>query len=281
MAKGVIFDIEEFALYDGPGIRKTVFFKGCPLRCIWCHNPEGMNFNKELMVSKSSCINCKRCTSVCNHKVCVACGMCVAVCPLRLRKVCGAVWEAKDLAADLLKDSDFLEKNHGGITISGGEPLAQPEFLWELLERLKPIHTAVETSGYAPPEAFVRTVELADLVLFDIKHTDSIVHKEFTGVGNELILENLKYLCRAEKRFIARIPLIPGVNDTRDNMEKTAQLLKDAKGLYRVEILPYHKTAGAKYPMLGREYNPGFDENRKPDIHKDVFDNLNIRSLVL
>ncbi|NJD04859.1 MAG: radical SAM protein, partial [Ruminiclostridium sp.] len=150
MAKGIIFDIEEFALYDGPGIRKTVFFKGCPLRCTWCHNPEGICFNKELLVSKSACINCKRCKSVCSHNVCVACGMCVTVCPLRLRKVCGTVYDAKDLAAELLKDRDFLEKNNGGITISGGEPLAQPEFLWELLERLKPVHTAIETSGHAP-----------------------------------------------------------------------------------------------------------------------------------
>lgn len=280
--KGIIFNIEEFAVHDGPGIRKLVFFMGCPLKCTWCHNPEGVSFKKELMVSYATCIHCRKCEDVCTHKEeCIACGECVGVCPLRLRKIAGQEIETKELAKELLKGKEVLTGSGGGITISGGEPLAQPAFLFDLIEQLKPVNIAVETSGYAKPDIFKKMVSEVDLVLMDIKHTDTKIHKKYTGVGNELILDNLKYLCRSATGFYIRIPLIPGVNDTRENMEKTAELIKDAKNLKRVELLPYHQTAGAKYPMLGKEYNPGFDVKRKVNICRKAFEKYNINVTVL
>jgi len=281
MTKGIIFDIEEFAVHDGPGIRKTVFLKGCPLRCNWCHNPEGISFKKQMMVSKASCLQCGNCKKACQNSSCTVCGNCIAVCPLRLRKICGVEVEASELAKELLVGREILDQSGGGITISGGEPLAQPKFLLELIHALQSIHVAIETSGYTSCATFRSVVEKVDLVLMDIKHVDSHVHRQLTGVDNELILQNLKYLCSIDKRFIIRIPLIPGLTDTKDNMEKTSELLQGAKGLERVELLPYHKTAGAKYGMLGKEYKPIFDTEMQPQVHHEPFQRKHIRSVVL
>lgn len=281
MSTGTIFNIEEFAVHDGPGIRKLVFFKGCPLRCTWCHNPEGISFRKELMVSYTTCTGCGKCKAVCTNKKCTGCGKCVDVCPERLRKICGQEFDAEDLARELLKGKEILLESGGGITLSGGEPLAQPAFLFDLIDRLKPMNVAVETSGYAPPDVFQKMVSMTGLVLMDIKHTDPVVHKKYTGVGNNLILENLESLCRSDTDFCIRIPLIPGVNDTRENMEKTALLLRNARNLRRVELLPYHLTAGAKYPMVGRCFEPGFDTGKMVNIRRDVFENNNIHVTVL
>lgn len=279
--KGTIFNIEEFAVHDGPGIRKLVFFKGCPLKCSWCHNPEGISFKKELMVSYAACTHCGRCSEVCTSAACIQCGKCVDVCPLRLRKIVGEEVETESLAKTLLKGKEVLIKSGGGITISGGEPLAQPAFLFELIEYLKPLNIAIETSGYAKPEVFKEMVSKVDMVLMDVKHTNPDIHKKYTGVDNKLILDNLKFLCMAETDFYIRIPLIPGVNDTSENMEKTARLIKDAQKLKRVELLPYHKTAGAKYPMLKKQYDPEFDASRKVNIRKDIFEKYNINVVVL
>ena len=281
MSKGTIFNIEEFAVHDGPGIRKLVFFKGCPLNCSWCHNPEGISFRKELMVSQAACIQCGKCKEICMHDECVACGKCVGVCPLRLRKVCGQEIEAQELAEKLLKGKEVLINSGGGITISGGEPLAQPAFLFDLLKQLKPLHIAVETSGYASGSIFQKMVSMADLVLMDVKHTDPKIHKKYTGINNSLILENLKFLCQSSTDFCIRIPLIPGVNDTCENMKMTALLIKDAKYLNRVELLPYHHTAGAKYSMVKKIFSPGFDTNKKVNVWKDIFENYNINVTVL
>lgn len=279
--RGIIFNIEEFAVHDGPGIRKLVFFKGCPLRCTWCHNPEGISFRKELMVSYAACTGCGRCKEVCPNEHCTACGKCVEICPQRLRKICGQEFEAEDLACELLKGKEILVDSGGGITISGGEPLAQPAFLFDLIDRLKPLNVAVETSGYASPDVFQRMVSMTGLVLMDIKHTDPAMHKRFTGVDNRLILENLEFLCRSDTDFCIRIPLIPGVNDTRENMEETVLLIRNARCLKRVELLPYHQTAGAKYPMVGRRFEPGFDLNKKVNIRRDVFEKNHIQVSVL
>ncbi len=281
MAKGIIFNIEEFAVHDGPGIRKLVFFKGCPLRCTWCHNPEGISFRKELMVSKTACIHCGKCQEICTNNECNGCGRCVEVCSLRLRKICGQEYEANELARILLKGKDILISSGGGITISGGEPLAQPAFLFDLLKQLKPLNIAVETSGHAPYSVFKKMVSMVDLVLMDIKHTDTEIHKKFTGVGNSKILKNLKHLCQSSTDFHIRIPLIPDVNDSRKNMEQTAMLIKGAKHLKQVELLPYHHTAGAKYAMVDRIFNPGFDTDKKVNIWKDIFESYNINVKVL
>lgn len=252
MSKGIIFDIEEFGVHDGPGIRKIVFFKGCDLQCNWCHNPEGISFQKEFITTKDN-----------------------------RRTICGVEYEAAELSELLLKGKEVLINSGGGITISGGEPLAQPEFLLELMDQLKPIHIVVETSGHAKREIFKEMIVRADIVFMDVKHTDPEVHSKHTAKENILILKNLKYLCNADTDFVIRIPLIPGVNDTKENLRNTAELIKGAKHLLNVELLPYHKTAGAKYPMVGRKYNPQFDVEKEINIFPEVFLNYNIEVNVL
>lgn len=273
--KGIIFDIKEMAVYDGPGIRTTVFLKGCPLHCSWCHNPEGISPHPQLMVSKASCIDCGACAEVCDFDAdpirCVVCGSCIKKCPLRLRKIVGEVWDSDDLAKELLRNRTILEKNGGGITFSGGEPLAQHEFVLSIIEKLEGMHCVVETSGYATKKIFSSVVDAMDFVIMDLKVIDSAVHEEFCGVPNSQILQNLFYLNESGKPFIIRIPLIPGVNDSEANFEATASIVKDFTNLERVEILPYHKTAGAKYTMLSQDYNPRFDVDQNPHMHTHIF----------
>lgn len=247
---GIIFSIEEFAVNDGPGIRTTVFLKGCPLRCMWCHNPEGQSPKPQPLTKQGR-------TEMCGYSI-----------------------DAESLATRIKRDEDIFRDSNGGVTFTGGEPLVQAQFLCDVMDRLDGIHKAVETCGHASTEVFQRVLDRVDFVLFDIKIADSDLHKRYTGVGNELIKANLKRLCESGKPFVARVPLIPGVNDTLENMEATANLLQGAKGLQRVELLRYHKTAGAKYPMIGLEYKPDFDENAIPKIH-DTFTEKGIKLLIL
>jgi pyruvate formate lyase activating enzyme len=180
----------------------------------------------------------------------------------------------------MLKNRSFFEMNEGGITLTGGEPLYQPEFVIDFLKKVKPVHSVIETSGYASLKVFKQVIEGTDLVLFDIKHTDPDVHKKYTGVDNKIILKNFSYLKRSGKKFIVRIPLIPTVNDTEENMKNILSLINDARSLIRVEMLPYHKTAGAKYEMIGEKYNPLFDTEIVPNIY-DVFNENNIKMELL
>lgn len=281
MVKGTIFDIKEFTVHDGPGIRITVFLKGCHLRCNWCHNPEGLSFEPELMVRESACTHCGQCRNPCSHNMCRDFNRCIYACPSGLIKVIGEKVEADELAVRLKKYSEFLLMNKGGITISGGEPLAQPAFLLDLLKKLKPMHTALETSGYGEKRVFAEAINLADLILFDIKHMDADVHKKYTGVDNKLIQFNLLNLMSSGKPFIARIPLIPGVNDTDDNLEKTARFLRRAAGRIRVELLPYNPFAGAKYPSVCRKYVPSFDVNSTVRPNCEIFREYGIDYFVL
>ncbi len=250
MQTGVIFSIEEFAVNDGPGIRTTIFLKGCPLRCMWCHNPEGQNPNPQPLTKQGR-------TEICGYSI-----------------------DAETLASRIRRDEDIFRDSGGGVTFTGGEPLVQHKFLCEVMGQLEGVHKAVETCGHASAEVFRSVLERVDFVLFDIKLADSELHKRYTGVGNELIKANLATLCQSSKPFVARVPLIPGVNDTKENMEATAELLVGAKGLQRVELLRYHKTAGAKYPMVGMEYKPDFDEDAAPEIH-DTFTERGIKLLIL
>lgn len=279
---GTIFDIKQLAVFDGPGIRTTVFMKGCPLRCKWCHNPEGLSFQPQLMVSAQGCKGCGRCKDVCpSPEHCISCGRCVVACPLRLRKISGTEYTAEALAKKLWKDEGIFRMNGGGVTLSGGEPTAQPEFVIELLERLEGIHRAIETCGYCSPKIFSEILKRLDYIMMDIKMVDPEKHKYWTGRSNEKILENLEQVKQSEKPFTARIPLIPGVNDTKENLRMTAQLLKDTSNLERLELLPYHRTAGAKYAMVNLEYNPGFDEEQEVNAAVEIFEDFEIPVKVL
>ena len=278
---GVVFDIKEFAVFDGPGIRQTVFLKGCPLHCSWCHNPEGLSACRELMFSSASCINCGACKKVCKHEKCIACGECVAVCPLHLRQITGSVMTSQELEEKIRKNSDYYARYGGGVTFSGGEPLLQAPFLMETLDRIQDLHCAIETSGYAHPEQFREVVSRLDYVIMDIKLFDKHKHMKYVGVDNTWILENARYLCEGETPFVIRIPMIPGVNDDDLNYEQTAQWIAGAPALEKVELLPYHKTAGAKYSMVGKQYRPAFDPEGKIHVGKEIFEKYGIRSEVL
>ena len=280
--KGIVFDIKQMAVFDGPGIRTTVFMKGCPLRCRWCHNPEGLSFAPQLMVSDNGCLNCGKCTDKCEHKDrCVSCGECVRVCPMHLRRIVGTEYTPEELAEKLLKDKVIYKMNCGGITLSGGEPTAQPEFIISLLNKLEGIHRAIETCGYCATDAFRTVLDNVDYVMMDLKLIDEKQHEYWTGKSNRLILQNLEQLKQSGKPFVVRIPLIPGVNDTYENKIQTAGLLTDADNLQFVELLPYHTTAGAKYGMIEREYNPGFDTDRAVDTDISAFTKYDIPVKVL
>ncbi len=264
---GIVFDIKEFAVYDGPGIRTTVFLKGCPLRCAWCHNPEGLDPRPQLMTSPSACKHCGACAAVCpSPERCTACGRCVSACRGGLRRIVGDAWEASDLAARILRDRAILEGAGGGATFSGGEPLMQWDFVREVVENLDGLHTCIETSGYCSDAVFADMMSRIDLVMMDIKLVDPLEHKRWTGVDNEPILRHARMLADGDTPFIIRLPLIPGVNDFESHIAAVAELLKDAKALQRVELLPYHKTAGAKYAMVGLDYAVDFDPDRDVKI---------------
>lgn len=281
-ATGVVFDVKQLAVFDGPGIRTTVFMKGCPLRCRWCHNPEGLSFLPQLMVSDNGCRHCNSCKAVCEHPDhCVACGKCIRACPAHLRRIAGTVYTAEDLAAKLLKDKVIFDMNGGGITLSGGEPTAQPDFILELLQRTRELNRAIETSGYCKPDIFSRILNELDFIQMDLKLIDEKEHIRWTGKSNQMILENFHQVENSGKPFVIRIPLIPGVNDTPENLTATARLLRGSVNLKRVELLPYHKTAGAKYHMVGRHYDPGFDPERPVNKDTTPFDALGIPCVVL
>lgn len=280
IAEGMLFDLKQFAVFDGPGIRQTVFMKGCPLRCRWCHNPEGLVSRPQMMVG-ASCTHCGRCRTVCRHETCIACGACVPVCPLHLRHIAGETITAEELTRRLRRDSDYYAACGGGVTFSGGEPLMQGAFLLEVLALIPEIHTCIETSGYAPEALFNQVVEQLDYVIMDIKIFDRELHRAYTGVDNALILKNAKWLCNGDTPFTIRIPLIPGVNDNDENLRQTAQWIAGARKLEKVELLPYQKTAGAKYCMLGQEYQPGFDVDCPVHAAQDIFEEYGIRSSTL
>lgn len=281
---GKIFDIEEFAVYDGPGIRTVIFFKGCPLRCMWCHNPEGLDFAPTRIRKVRLCTHCGACTDVCpsnGEGACTGCQKCVSACKQNLISIAGLDIEAEKVAKSVLKNADILKMNAGGVTFSGGEPLMQPDFLLEIRRLLSPMHAAIETSGYASEETFKRVISSLDYVIMDVKLVDSKKHQKYTGVKNDKILNNLEVLKNSNLPFQINIPLIPGVNDDISNVEQTACLLEGAKNLQKVALLPYHKAAGAKYESTGKVYAPSFDPNQTPNIFKEPFLKRNMEVTVL
>ena len=248
-----IFDIQRASFVDGPGIRTTVFFKGCNLRCAWCHNPESQSMKTEMLFHKNRCTGCGKCKEKCLNSLekCDFCGKCALYCPHDAREICGKEYTVDEVFAVVKKDSEIYENSGGGVTFSGGECMLQIDFLEEILKKCKEegIHTAVDTAGHIPPEYFERILPYTDLFLYDIKIADPEKHKKHVGVDNELIISNLQGLISLGKRVIVRAPIISGINDTE---EEISAIKKIANGAEKIELLPYHAMGEHKYEALGK-----------------------------
>ncbi len=268
MLSGLIANIQRYCLQDGPGIRTTVFMKGCPLDCWWCHNPESRSEEPEVVVVESRCIRCGECVPACPEEIagpagedfdrdsCRRCGACVESCPTGARQMTGSRMTVEEVMTEILKDRIFHEDSSGGVTFSGGEPLMQPEFLAALLKacRRVGVRTALDTCGFAPRKDLLGSAMLSDLVLYDVKAVDDALHRELTGVSNQSILENLEALSREHPNLWLRVPVIPGVNDSPEEFEAMARLAASLPGVRQVNLLPYHRTGIQKFRRLGREY---------------------------
>jgi len=273
MRNGLVFDIKKYSTHDGPGIRTTVFFKGCPLRCLWCHNPEGQDPRPELVYRKSRCIGCGECVKNCSRTAispsdshviisrerCVLCGDCSRSCPSDALSIAGKMMSAEDIMKEIEKDTAFYDESHGGVTFSGGEPLLQPDFLDALLTECKKrdINTAVDTCGCAPYETICRIRDRVDLFLYDIKIMDSKKHKKYTGYSNRQILANFRKLAEHGSNIVVSFPIIPSVNDDDENVARTAKLIRSLPNVSQVNLLPYHKAGIDKYKNMGKPYKLG------------------------
>jgi pyruvate formate lyase activating enzyme len=246
MRTGIVFDVREFTVHDGPGIRTTVFLKGCPLRCAWCHNPEGMSPYPETIQNRNG------------------------------TRLVGKKYSADELAALLNRQSAILHLGGGGVTFSGGEPLSQAAFVSAVINQLRNIHVLLDTSGYARERDFKLVAQKCNLVYFDLKLVCPEMHLRFTGVDNSLILQNLASLSRMGVPFVIRIPLIPGITDSDENLHASAQLVAGKSHLVRVDLLPYNRAAGGKYASSGRQFRPPYDENRPVNINLAAFERLGI-----
>lgn len=285
MARGdvaIITDIQRYSVHDGPGIRTLVFFKGCPLRCQWCHNPETHSPLPELLFHADMCIGCGACLQACPNQAifvndnlprtdpgkCTACGQCAETCYAEARAISGETRSLDEVFDIVMRDEPFYHRTGGGITLSGGEVLAQPAFAARLLERVhaQSINTAIETCGYGKWETFEKVLRHTDLVLFDIKHSDPAMHRRFTGVDNRLILDNLSNAAAMGKAIIARVPLIPAVNDTPETLRDIAAIARGANA-QALHILPFHQIGSTKWDASGREYKfRDYPEPEKEDI---------------
>lgn len=267
---GTIFDIKKFSVHDGPGIRTTVFLKGCPLSCLWCHNPESQAIKPEIHYFENRCILCGDCATACPNNaisfaddlriwdstLCLLCGVCAEACPTEAIQLVGKTSILDEIMAEIEKDVIYYDQSGGGVTFSGGEPLQQIDFLAALLQRCKEyeIHTAVDTSGLAAWKHFERILPYTDLFLYDLKLMDEEKHRQFTGVSNRLILENLQKLTEASAKVRVRIPIIPNINDDEENIHATKDFLVELGKIQQVDLLPYHNIASDKYHRMAHEY---------------------------
>ena len=267
--EGIVFDIQRFSVHDGPGIRTLVFLKGCSLKCEWCANPESQAAAPELLFDPASCIACENCLILCTHGAlhkqgerilfekerCIGCGACAEKCYAEARVLKGQKMTVEAVVAEVLKDEAFYTDSGGGVTLSGGEPLDQPGFSECILKACKnlALHTAVETAGHVPWSGFERIIPFTDLFLFDIKHTDPDKLKEFTKGDAARILQNLKKLVMSAKQIIVRTPVIPGFNDSPEEIQTIARLVKSL-GIQELHMLPYHRYGQSKYRLMGRKY---------------------------
>jgi pyruvate formate lyase activating enzyme len=268
--KGRIFNVEKYAVHDGPGIRTTVFFKGCPLHCWWCHNPEGQNLRIELIYRENRCIGCGECVKNCprkalslvsqhatlNRKTCNTCGLCAQTCPSEALSIVGKDMSVEEVIREIETDRIFYDEAEGGVTLSGGEPLLQPSFLNAILEECnrRRIHTTLDTSGFASQKVVDKIRSKVDLFLYDLKILDDAKHRKYTGVSNRLILQNLERLAGNGSSIVISIPIIPGINDDEDNILEAGEFIASLPGIEQVSLLPYHRAGVDKYRNLGRAY---------------------------
>jgi pyruvate formate lyase activating enzyme len=273
---GIVFDIKQYSLHDGPGIRTTVFLKGCPLNCWWCHNPESQALERERIFRESRCIRCGACLEACEQGAiawdgdgpvtdgarCRLCGACVQACYAEAREIVGEEMTVARVMAEVERDVVFYDESGGGVTFSGGEPLAQPDFLLALLRASKErdLHTALDTCGYAAWQTLDRVRDHVDLFLYDLKLMDDARHKVYTGVSNKLILDNLVRLSELGHEIVLRVPVMPGINEDAESLGQIGTFAAALPHLQRVDLLPYHHTAATKYERLERAY-------AFPDLH--------------